>query len=71
MIVTGMIWVGGRWSEGTQLDDRFAVGTFVVVLGIAITNAMAPTLALTFAILLLVTAILRYGLSITKGIGWS
>jgi len=71
LIITGIIWVSGRWSEGQSLTDTFAVGAFVTVLGVAITNSFAPTLALTFAILLLITSLLRYGLSISRGIGWS
>lgn len=71
MLMTGIVWVSGRWSEGTDLTDSFAVGAFVTLLGVAIVNAMSDTLALTFAILLLVASLLRYGLSISRGIGWS
>lgn len=71
MLLTGMVWIAGRWSEGTDLTETFAVGAVVTVIGIAIVNAMSDTLALTFAILLLVASLLRYGLSISRGIGWS
>lgn len=71
MLFTGIVWVAGRWSEGKDLTDTFAVGAFVTLLGVAVINAMSDTLALTFAVLLLVASLLRYGLSISRGIGWS
>ena len=71
MVLTGIVWVAGRWSEGKNLTDTFAIGAFVTVLGVAIVNAMYDTLAVAFAVLLLVASLLRYGLSISRGIGWT
>lgn len=71
IVVTGIVLVAGRWSEGKSLTDSFGVGAFVVLLGIAIMNAMSETLALAFSVLILITSLLRYGLSISRGIGWS
>lgn len=71
VLLTGMIWVAGRWSENKNLTEAFAVGVFFVVLGLSFLNMMDDTLALTFAVLLLITATIRYGMSISKGIGWS
>lgn len=71
MILTGIVWVSGRWSEGSDLTDTFFVGAFATLLGVAIMNAMSDTLAMMFAALLLIASLLRYGLSISRGIGWS
>lgn len=71
VLLTGMVWIAGRWSEGKNLTEAFAVGAFFVILGLAFLNQMNDTFALTFAVLLLITAVIRYGLSISKGIGWS
>lgn len=71
IILTGIVWIAGRWSEGKDLTDTFAVGGVVTVLGLAIMNALSETFALAFAVLLLIASLLRYGLSISRGIGWS
>lgn len=71
VLLTGMVWVAGRWSEGKNLTEAFAIGAFFVILGLSILNMMNDTLALTFAVLLLITAVIRYGISIGRGIGWS
>ena len=71
VVITGIVLVAGRWAEGKELTDSFGVGAFVTLLGVAVLNSMSETLGLAFAVLLLITSLLRYGLSILRGIGWT
>ena len=70
-VATGIIVTAGRWSEGKGIDLKVAIGVTVFALGLALLSGANEKLAQQFSVLVLVTALLRYTISITKGIGLS
>jgi hypothetical protein len=66
VVATSGIVLLGRWAEGKQLDVKIIVGASVLTIGLAIMASANEKFAEQFALLLLVTAALRYVIPITK-----
>jgi hypothetical protein len=72
LLLTFLTVGGGRIAENNDpvFTSRIVVGGTIVILGVAMTNAFSPQLATAFALLILVVAFLRYGISLMRSIGF-
>lgn len=70
-IASGIIVVAGTWSEGKGINARALLGASFLAIGLSILSSINDELARGFAVLVLVSVLLRYGLSITKKAGFT
>lgn len=68
-VATGVVVAIGRWSQKKKFDSKVIVGTAVVALFLAILGSSNEKLASQFAVLILVAAVLTYGVDIGKSLG--
>ena len=66
---TAGIVVLGRWAEGDTVSFRIVMGASFVAFSLSVMEGSAETLAEQLAVLILVGAFLRYGISIIKWTG--
>jgi hypothetical protein len=69
VVLTGVLVVGGKWAQGTNLNIRIAIGIWALSLFLAVMNESEPELASKFAILVVLGALFLYGPAIVKKIG--
>lgn len=69
VIATGLVVTVGRWSDEKKLDVKMFVGFGVLAVFFAVMQSANDKLAQQFALLVLVTAVLLYGVPIGKKIG--
>jgi hypothetical protein len=64
VIATGMVVALGRWSQEKKVDSKVVVGVGTTALFLALMSAENPKLGSQFATLILVSAVLVYGVPI-------
>lgn len=70
-VAAGLIVVAGRWSQGKGLDAKALLGAGFLAIGLTILASINEPLARGFALLVLVSVLLTYGISIFKKAGLS
>lgn len=68
-VTTGVVVAAGRWSQEKKVDAKIFVGTGIVAIFLAVIASNNEKLASQFAVLILVSAVLMYGVDIGKKIG--
>jgi hypothetical protein len=68
-VLTGLVVVLGQWSENKKLSIRVVIGVTVLAIFLSILDSTRADLAKAFGVLILVGAVLRYGVPLTKKLG--
>lgn len=68
-VLTGITVVLGRWAEGKKLTINIVIGVTVLAVFLSILESTRGDLAKAFGMLILVGAVLRYGVPLTKKLG--
>lgn len=69
LVLTGVVVTVGRWSQGKQINMRVVVGVTFAAISLAAIDSADPDLARAFGTLILVVALLTYGLDIVEKTG--
>lgn len=69
-VLSGVVVVGGQWSEGKGINAHSLLGAGFLAIGLSVLASINDELSRGFALLVLVGVLLRYGLSITKAMGF-
>lgn len=68
-VASGIIVTAGLWAEGKSFSVKVALGAGFLAIGLAILSGIDDKLARGFALLVLVSVLLRYGTAIAKKTG--
>lgn len=68
-ILTGVIVTLGRWSEGKKIDIRVVVGVTLLALFLSIMSQTQNKMATGFSLLIVIAALLKYTIPISKRLG--
>lgn len=68
-MLTGLLVVGGYWSQDRRLDMRIAIGIVALALFLSIMDGYSPDIAGKFSVLVLLGAVFLYGPAIAKKVG--
>jgi len=68
-IATALTVTVGRWSQGKQLTMQMIFGFVILTIFLAVMQDANSKLAQQFALLILITAVLIYGVDIGKKVG--
>lgn len=68
-LLTGVIVVAGQWASGKGVTARVVVGACFLAIILTVLSEANEKLAKQFGILILVTATLTYGVSVTDKMG--
>lgn len=68
-VASGIIVTAGLWAEGKSFSAKVALGAGFLAIGLAILSGIDDKLARGFALLVLVSVLLRYGTAIAKKTG--
>jgi predicted membrane channel-forming protein YqfA (hemolysin III family) len=69
VITTGVVVTAGRWSQEKPVEMRIFIGMGILAIFLAVMQASNNKLAEQFATLILVSAVLIYGVPIGKKLG--
>lgn len=69
VLITCAVVTAGKWAEKKKLDTHVIAGGAFLAVGLAVLDNAQPSLASGLAILIMVSALLRYGGSIVHGLG--
>lgn len=69
VMLTGLLVVGGYWSQDQKLNLRIAIGVVALALFLSVLDGYSPDIAGKFAVLVLITAVFLYGPAIAKKAG--
>ncbi len=67
--LTGVLVTAGQWSEGKPLTPRVVIASGVLALFLAALSEANPALGSRFALLILISAFLRYAVPIFTKLG--
>lgn len=68
-VLTGLTVTLGRWAEGKKLSINVVIGVTVLAIFLSVLESTRGDLAKAFGMLILVGAVLRYGIPLTKKLG--
>jgi hypothetical protein len=68
-VASGIIVTAGLWAEGKPFSVKVALGAGFLAIGLAILSGINDQLARGFALLVLISVLLRYGVAISKKTG--
>lgn len=68
-VLTALFVTGGRWAKGDKLDVKVFVGAAVYFVGLSVMSNMDTRLAQDFGLLVLVGAVLVYGVPLMQKLG--
>lgn len=70
-VLTGVIVVLGRWSEGKTVEIKTVIAVTILALFLSLMEQGNAKLANGFALLIIIAATMRYAIPITKKLGIS
>lgn len=70
-VLTGTVVTVGRWSQGKGLEAKVVIGAGVFAIGLSAIAGSQPAFAGQFGALVLVGALLTYGIPIAKALNSS
>jgi hypothetical protein len=68
-VASGIIVTAGLWAEGKGFSVKVALGAGFLAIGLSILSGINEGLARGFALLVLISVLLRYGVAIAKKTG--
>lgn len=68
-LLTGVIVTAGQWSNGKGVTARVILGSCFLALVLSVLSEANEKLAKQFGLVILVTAVLHYGVSVTDSMG--